>query len=322
MSKASVQKLYREGRELYVRDEAGLIKATCLTHEVASATAMGEGLEEKFYTYQGVPEENRQEIDKLVAGLKKKLGEQITRTASIGADLLRAKALLGKRGKFGIWLQSEFRLSVRTAQNYMLVAKRFPDLNATVADNLSPSAAYALAAKSTSREVGDEFIKRAAAGESISGKNVKERLVPVKYTAFNETRPVMRVEYTAINETRPARRIEYTSGPVVTIPAPHTAILRPSVTDDSSDKVLTGPDFFRAMNDKVARDTRDALMGIAWVIEHRAGSADAVAQLLLEVDNQQHLPKVRAAIDFVAEVKTALNERLNQKLPGHLRSVN
>ena len=175
MSKASMQKLYREGRELYVRDEAGLIRATCSTHEVATATAMGEGLEEIFYTYEGVPEKNRQEIDKLVAGLKTKLGEQITRTASIGADLLKAKALLGKRGKFGIWLQSEFRLSVRTAQHYMSVAKRFPDLNATVADNLSPSAAYALAAKSTSREVGDEFIKRAAAGENISGKKVKAR---------------------------------------------------------------------------------------------------------------------------------------------------
>ena len=152
-------------------------------------------------------------------------------------------------------------------------------------------------------------MERFEAGERVSSEEVRDRLGSVKHIVFNEP-------------AQPATSVEYIRGPGATISAPHTAIHRPSVADDSSDKVLTGPDFFRAMNDQVARKTMEALMGIGWVIEHRAGSADAVAQLLLEVGNRRDLPKVRAAIDFVAEVKTALNERLIQKPPVHLRSVN
>ncbi len=54
--------------------------------------------------------------------------ERLRRTASdvlaIGADLVRAKALLG-HGRFGPWLDDEFSLSRRSAEQFMAATRRF-----------------------------------------------------------------------------------------------------------------------------------------------------------------------------------------------------
>jgi Protein of unknown function (DUF3102) len=73
----------------------------------------------------------------------------------LGRELLRAKELL-PHGGFGPWLEEEFnsRLSSRTAQNFMKVAKRFGDKSENFSD-LNVSSLYLLAAPSTSQDVVD-----------------------------------------------------------------------------------------------------------------------------------------------------------------------
>lgn len=83
----------------------------------------------------------------------------------IGRELIAVKERLG-HGRFGDWLQAEFEMAERTAQNFMAVATRFPK-SATVAD-FSPKVLYELAAPSTPDEVVEKATEKAAAGEKVT----------------------------------------------------------------------------------------------------------------------------------------------------------
>ena len=84
----------------------------------------------------------------------------------VGRELIAAKAEVGHGGWLD-WIEGEFGWSERTAENYMLVARKF----ASVADfsglTIDATALYALAAPSVPQRLRDEAIERAAAGELL-----------------------------------------------------------------------------------------------------------------------------------------------------------
>jgi hypothetical protein len=77
----------------------------------------------------------------------------------IGADLNRAKALVG-HGKFGAWLDAEFGLSRRSAEQFMAAARRF-GARSEVVSHLPAGAVLELSAPS----VPDELVERVMSGE-------------------------------------------------------------------------------------------------------------------------------------------------------------
>jgi hypothetical protein len=78
---------------------------------------------------------------------------------AIGADLIRAKTLLG-HGNFGAWLDQEFALSRRSAEQFMAAARRFGARSEAVS-HLPAAAVLELSALS----VPDELVDRVLSGE-------------------------------------------------------------------------------------------------------------------------------------------------------------
>ncbi len=90
---------------------------------------------------------------------------------AIGQDLITAKGLLS-HGQFSEWLETEFEMDQRTAQNFMRVATMFGKN-----ENFSffkPSVLYALAAPSTPESVRGQAVAKVEQGESLSVKEVQE----------------------------------------------------------------------------------------------------------------------------------------------------
>lgn len=98
---------------------------------------------------------------------------------TIGEALTEAKTILG-HGNFLPWIEAEFQMSERSAQNFMSVWENFK--SAKFAD-FSPSALYLLASPSVPEEARTEAVARAESGEKIThkqAKEIKERHAPKK----------------------------------------------------------------------------------------------------------------------------------------------
>jgi hypothetical protein len=95
-----------------------------------------------------------------------------------GQDLLKVKATLD-HGKFIEWVERDVEMSIRTAQNYMKVAKwakALPgDKYATIA-HLPPTKLYLLAAASTPEDIETEVNADIESGKPVNTKEVKARI--------------------------------------------------------------------------------------------------------------------------------------------------
>ncbi|MCB0057017.1 MAG: DUF3102 domain-containing protein [Caldilineaceae bacterium] len=92
---------------------------------------------------------------------------------AIGERLIAVKRLLD-HGQFGDWCDTEFSMSIRTAQNLMNVAREFSGKNETVS-LLTDSAMYLLAAPSTPPAAREQAIDEAqATGKSPTKERVRE----------------------------------------------------------------------------------------------------------------------------------------------------
>jgi hypothetical protein len=140
--------------------------------------ASGEAPKKSAFDYKGVSNGNREKLLKIVERIKKGHDLELKAKAEIGKELLQAKVIFG-HGNFGGWLQSEFQWSVKTANNYMSLAKNFIGKIATVT-NMKLSTAYALVAESTPMEIRDELLTRVEAGENISREDVRKRVADSK----------------------------------------------------------------------------------------------------------------------------------------------
>jgi hypothetical protein len=92
--------------------------------------------------------------------------------------LLAIKAKLD-HGQFGKWLNAEFDMSERTAQNLMSLAEYANDKPATVA-NLPTTAVYKLAAPSTPTSVQEEIEQRVIKGERLSSREIEDQIAAAK----------------------------------------------------------------------------------------------------------------------------------------------
>lgn len=100
--------------------------------------------------------------------------ENLQDVLAVGAELLSAKQCLGY-GAFGEWLAGETGLSLRTAQLWMAVAKRFGSKSATVAHlKIQLRAAYFLAGRSVPEEAVRAAIQRAEQGGEITEAIARE----------------------------------------------------------------------------------------------------------------------------------------------------
>jgi hypothetical protein len=135
----------------------------------------------------------------------RRLGGRIIAVATeaaieIGRHLTEAKAEVG-HGHFGDWLKREFDWSDRAARNFMHVYEMSLN-NGNVSDlNLPMRALYALAAQGTPEEARTEIIERAAAGEQMSGTEVKETIARVMHKGdTGETAQVTSSDTTEITQ--------------------------------------------------------------------------------------------------------------------------
>jgi hypothetical protein len=95
----------------------------------------------------------------LVERVRSRLQRSTEDILAIGADLIRAKALVG-HGGFGAWIDAEFSLSRRSAEMFMAAARRFGSRSEGVS-HLPAGAVLELSAPS----IPDELVERVLSGE-------------------------------------------------------------------------------------------------------------------------------------------------------------
>ncbi|MGA2793921.1 MAG: DUF3102 domain-containing protein [Roseiarcus sp.] len=287
--------------------------------EIARMAALGKGLSETDFDYAAVPAENVAEINKLVSRIRATHRRHLEAVYEIGADLLRAKELLG-HGNFLPWLQAEFRWSERTANNYMSIARFFQGKTANFAD-LDVGTAAALAAKSTPAEIRNELLERAVAGQSISREEVKERLAAGKEArrlAKAAAKIAEPCDAASIGESQarfapPPAMIEH-SNPEEFMRAAQP--MRPIF----SGSPLAGAEIGRAASNSEARKIIDAVLVIEWPMEHFHSCTPAqVAEMLLAAENEQELSRVQKIISFVLQIKQALDDKGDARREPDLR---
>lgn len=90
----------------------------------------------------------------------------------IGRDLIEVKKVL-PHGQFGHWLQAEFEMTDRTAQNFIRVAEKFGNKNEIIAF-FNPTILYELSAPSTPDPVVVQAIKKIETGEKVTVADVQK----------------------------------------------------------------------------------------------------------------------------------------------------
>ncbi len=290
-------------------------------NEIARVAALGNGLSEAGFDYAAVPTENVAEINKLVSRIRATHKRHLEAVYEIGADLLRAKELLG-HGNFLPWLQAEFRWSERTANNYMSIARFFQGKTANFAD-LDVGTAAALAAKSTPAEIRNQLLERAVAGESISREEVKERLAAARQALQSAKAAARKAELSDAPSIGESQQ-RFAPSPAIVERANPEEFVRPAppMRPILSGSPLAGAEIGRAACDPEARKLIDAVLVIEWPMKHFNSCTPArVAEMLLAAENEQELSRVQKIIGFILEIKQALDDQGDARMEPDLRRV-
>jgi hypothetical protein len=288
-------------------------------NEIARVAALGNGLSETDFNYAAVPAENVAEINKLVTRIKASHKRHLEAVYEIGADLLRAKELLG-HGNFLPWLQAEFRWSDRTANNYMSIGRFFQGKSANFAD-LDVGTATALASRSTPAEIRKELLGRADAGEIITRDEVNERLAAAR-EALKSAKAAARIARSEV--FAPSGATEERSVPpraiVEHLNADEFVRLAPPMRPLSYAPVLGAPELAPPTSDSETGRIIEAMLSLAAPVERlAAGGSMQVAKALLAAGNEQDLARVQSLIGFVLEIKKALDDNAGARRDLDLR---
>lgn len=117
--------------------------------------------------------EQRTIIQQRTGEIRERLQRSAQDIWEIGHRLADVRARL-KHGQFDAWLKTEFDWSRRTAYNFIRVYEAFQERANLAQIDIATSALYLLAAPSTSKDIRDEFLKRAGTGEKITHKEISE----------------------------------------------------------------------------------------------------------------------------------------------------
>lgn len=124
---------------------------------------------------EGVRDEVRDAAQKIRAYSESLKGSII----AIGKRLIQVKGMLPD-GQFGGWIDAEFQLSQRMAQNLMNVARVYGDRPGEIISPLSDTVLYLLAAPSTPDEAREEVEQAAANGQKVTVEFAKEAVRKAK----------------------------------------------------------------------------------------------------------------------------------------------
>ena len=127
--------------------------------------------------YEALPADDARELRAVAARMRERMQADLIEN---GRDLIRVKERLARTaGAFGAWLQGEFGMSERTAQNYMSAAREFGDHAAVVAV-LPPGTVYALAAPSTPETIRQDVIRQVKEGKRPEPAAIRETITAAK----------------------------------------------------------------------------------------------------------------------------------------------
>jgi hypothetical protein len=132
------------------------------------------------FDYAALDKEARSEVELSTARIHQLERRTSEALIEIGRHLVAVKEKL-EHGRFTEWLTCEFGWTYETARRFMKVAAVFGENTQIVC--FAPSALYALASGTVPDEIREEFIERAASGETITHKKVQAELRERKGTA-------------------------------------------------------------------------------------------------------------------------------------------
>lgn len=112
------------------------------------------------FDYASLDQAQAQEAQAVAERIRSRMKAGIIET---GLDLISIKAQIG-HGAFGAWIEAEFRMDVKTAQNYMRTASVFGD-KSEIVSLLPASTVYTLAAKSTPETIREDVLRQIEEGQ-------------------------------------------------------------------------------------------------------------------------------------------------------------
>ncbi|WP_174436230.1 DUF3102 domain-containing protein [Azospirillum brasilense] len=127
----------------------------------------------------------RQEAVEAAERIKGRLRKLLEEYVGIGFDLIKVKEGIG-HGKFQKWIDAEFGMTYKTANNYMNVASRFgkPEIISCLS-GVPPTALIHLA--SAPEGVQEEILEAAASGQRIRVKDVDKAIARAKANSTDTT---------------------------------------------------------------------------------------------------------------------------------------
>ncbi len=109
------------------------------------------------FNYSDLPTPVAAELQAVTNRIKERLTRQVADIIATGLDLLEVKSAL-EHGQFEHWLDSEFGMTVRTAQRFMRASEWAQDKN-DIVSHLTPTTVYMLSAKSTPEGVHEQVVE-------------------------------------------------------------------------------------------------------------------------------------------------------------------
>jgi hypothetical protein len=126
------------------------------------------------FAYDSLSPEDASKLKRARVDILLQVSTTVKAIIEIGHQLLTVKSVLD-RGQFGQWVETECDFSLRSAENFVRVARFVREKNATVA-NLSPTTLYLISARNAAPEFVKEVLALAATGATIRHADIVQRL--------------------------------------------------------------------------------------------------------------------------------------------------
>lgn len=153
---------------------AGAAEAGIEASEQALDTKQELSLQAAF-DYTALPETIASEARRAAERVRERMRSAMI---DVGVELARIKERL-PHGQFGRWLDAEFGLTERTAQNYMAAAALAAKYETVSV--LRPTTLYVLAGPSTPDTVRQDIVDRLSAGETLSDSTIQQMIGEAKW---------------------------------------------------------------------------------------------------------------------------------------------
>jgi hypothetical protein len=134
--------------------------------------------EAQAFSYENMPQALADELRSRAERIRRELACHTMKVIEIGDELRHAKARL-PHGAFLAWAADEIGISARAAQLYMTASAWIMDRDERFS-RLPISTIYLLAARSTPREVADEFARKVTMDAPVTYASIRQRIEAVR----------------------------------------------------------------------------------------------------------------------------------------------